>query len=748
MDGSGDIRQARPLTASTTPWQADLDRGLAKAVAVGAVIGVTTFTLDPAFATRYDAPMAFVHMAFAWAALGCVADVLFGVGIRRGARAFVLVGVLVVAAMPLLFPPETAGTAYPPFIHVVTVAALAAPYAVSPAAGVVASLVLAAAMLYERTATVGPTQARWEALIFLSAGLLSVTVIGLLRRRSLQIARATRHTRLAQEADLREAAVTRERDRWDSLVHDRVLGTLLLASRSARWSADHGGQHLARDALRALATPPERPRPSLASSVRARAGALGLAVDVTTLGASPPDDVLAALIDATGEALTNVARHSGVRAARVVGRQEGGGWHVVVSDQGRGFDPHAESGQRAGLRLGIDARLRSMGGTAHVDSAIGEGTRVVLTVPNPDPDVEELPTAWAAREFRPALVCAALSVVGHAAIGLLWLDRTRLPWLAVAGLLATLLATVLAWFAPSAERHWMLWALVGLAVPTLQAANLLDPQEPDWRTWFVGYQNVLVGTLAFRGNVKAAFTIALGMPVCMSLAVALTGGGWPVKALIGGWPQVLLWAAVGVALRLALGSAAETIGAFERARSELRLGQSLRQVRDAERAERLKGLETDVVPMLRRLCRADDLTPEQRHQCRLLEAAARDRLVARCLTTPEVSAAVAESRDRGAAVEIVSSVDDSGPAVTAFRELVTALLPLIGRGAQVRATWKMRAGSPLGTVVVVDETGSTNRLDEVVDAVQHRHPQVRLDVSCDEEAALVMLQPREGQGHG
>ena len=57
LDGSGDTKRA-PLPASTTPWLADLDRGLAKAVAIAAVIGVATFTLDPSFATRLTAAAA------------------------------------------------------------------------------------------------------------------------------------------------------------------------------------------------------------------------------------------------------------------------------------------------------------------------------------------------------------------------------------------------------------------------------------------------------------------------------------------------------------------------------------------------------------------------------------------------------------------------------------------------------------------------------------------------------------------
>lgn len=117
-------------------------------MAIAAVIGVATFTLDPSFATRFTDRLAAVHLACAVAALGCLADVWFGDGVRRGARIFVAVGLLVIAAMPVLFPPDPS-PAYPPFIHAVTVAALAAPYAVSPAAGVLASVLLAAALLNE-----------------------------------------------------------------------------------------------------------------------------------------------------------------------------------------------------------------------------------------------------------------------------------------------------------------------------------------------------------------------------------------------------------------------------------------------------------------------------------------------------------------------------------------------------------------------------------------------------------------------
>jgi signal transduction histidine kinase len=53
---------------------------------------------------------------------------------------------------------------------------------------------------------------------------------------------------------------------------------------------------------------------------------------------------------------------------------------VSVTDRGCGFDPSAvPSG--TGLRASITARMTEAGGTAHIESAPGEGTIVRLTAP-------------------------------------------------------------------------------------------------------------------------------------------------------------------------------------------------------------------------------------------------------------------------------------------------------------------------------------------------------------------------------
>ncbi len=92
-----------------------------------------------------------------------------------------------------------------------------------------------------------------------------------------------------------------------------------------------------------------------------------------------------ALFRIAQEGINNIAKHSGARNARI--RLECANGQVVLSvqDDGRGFDVDQTTrpdGQLGHLGLfGIQERVLALGGTASVDSAIGYGTRLVVTVP-------------------------------------------------------------------------------------------------------------------------------------------------------------------------------------------------------------------------------------------------------------------------------------------------------------------------------------------------------------------------------
>lgn len=101
-------------------------------------------------------------------------------------------------------------------------------------------------------------------------------------------------------------------------------------------------------------------------------------IQVVTVGDRPVDEGVRATIAATGEALTNAARHSGADRVFVYSEVSQGTTDVWISDQGAGFDPEAVAGDRHGITESIVGRMESNGGAATVSSAPGEGTEVHL----------------------------------------------------------------------------------------------------------------------------------------------------------------------------------------------------------------------------------------------------------------------------------------------------------------------------------------------------------------------------------
>ena len=89
---------------------------------------------------------------------------------------------------------------------------------------------------------------------------------------------------------------------------------------------------------------------------------------------------MAVLVDAAGEALTNVAKHSGARHATVRVHLHPDSVEVSVTDRGRGFDASQTPGG-TGLRASIKERMAEAGGQARIESAPGAGTIIRLTAP-------------------------------------------------------------------------------------------------------------------------------------------------------------------------------------------------------------------------------------------------------------------------------------------------------------------------------------------------------------------------------
>jgi signal transduction histidine kinase len=102
-------------------------------------------------------------------------------------------------------------------------------------------------------------------------------------------------------------------------------------------------------------------------------------VDSEGVPESLPDEYRICIYRLVQEALTNAVRHSGARNAKVTVEQAATGIRVRVHDDGHGFDP----GRTRGLGLlGMEERVKRLGGSFSVESDPATGTSVAAELPS------------------------------------------------------------------------------------------------------------------------------------------------------------------------------------------------------------------------------------------------------------------------------------------------------------------------------------------------------------------------------
>ncbi|MGE0356367.1 MAG: PAS domain-containing protein [Burkholderiales bacterium] len=100
------------------------------------------------------------------------------------------------------------------------------------------------------------------------------------------------------------------------------------------------------------------------------------------LEARLPEEVETAVYRIVQEALTNVAKHAGVRAARVLLRAAARSVVLKVEDDGCGFEPDLLGNSREGTGLvGMKVRVRRLGGRLAIESAPGQGATLTADLP-------------------------------------------------------------------------------------------------------------------------------------------------------------------------------------------------------------------------------------------------------------------------------------------------------------------------------------------------------------------------------
>jgi two-component system sensor histidine kinase UhpB len=112
----------------------------------------------------------------------------------------------------------------------------------------------------------------------------------------------------------------------------------------------------------------------------------GIPVKVEAAGPGPlPAAVETAAYRIVQEALTNTAKHAAAKKARVVVTRRPSALHVLIEDDGRGFDAGAiRRASAEGTCLGLSGmreRAALLGGSIALDAQPGRGTRVSVLLP-------------------------------------------------------------------------------------------------------------------------------------------------------------------------------------------------------------------------------------------------------------------------------------------------------------------------------------------------------------------------------
>jgi signal transduction histidine kinase len=110
----------------------------------------------------------------------------------------------------------------------------------------------------------------------------------------------------------------------------------------------------------------------------ARRTGMKVRVDAEDVPEDLPDEYRTCIYRVVQEALHNATRHAHAAHVRVAVRKDGERILVTIEDDGRGF----HTGQEKGMGiLGMEERVRNLGGKLEIDSRPGEGAAISIVLP-------------------------------------------------------------------------------------------------------------------------------------------------------------------------------------------------------------------------------------------------------------------------------------------------------------------------------------------------------------------------------
>lgn len=587
---------------------------------------------------------------------------------------------------------------------------------------------------WRRVQLVGAIQGLGETMMILGtivgAGLIAWTIFKDVGRMDSQLVKSQRR----RVSEMVNAERERVGDRWNAMIHDKVLAALTLAGRGQVLDA----ATLATEALSGLQGSSIAGWDDSRTRIAQQASALGLRL-ILDAPAWPPGTTGEAMEGAVCESLLNVAKHAGVDVVRVRTTKDGDQWTTTVTDTGRGFDPATVSERHFGLRNRVMGTMEAVGGTARISSEPGAGTSIVLSAVEERPEQDQVGVPGLFR-FGGALGAGAIVIAACLVIGSLHVLQSIHPGIDGAAIVVIPVITFVLVVADTRGRVFDVAAVAMAATLAILLWNTKQPQIADWRTWYVGSLNVAVCVMGIRRGFRYTVAVVTSAVVAGLAALYLRGErGFEMPMLSSLW-QTYLWAVTAASVKYVREQAYRVI---TRRNAEMAADEAeilAAAARDEDTRAELPVVSEEATAMLRRIATREDLSEAQRHECVQLESLTRDQLVAHTLLTPDLVERIQSARSRDARVVIMGH-EERDAALVVFRAVSKELLDRCGAGDRVQLSWRRDAAGHLGSASLVGE-GVGRRWGEIPPS--NDDPQLR--VTCDEMSLLVEFLDEPGDG--
>ena len=128
-------------------------------------------------------------------------------------------------------------------------------------------------------------------------------------------------------------------------------------------------------------------RAALTNYVQDWSSRVRVTADLHTAGLEEDEDRLSSEIETTlyriaQEALNNIAKHAHAKHVEIILERRADHVSLVVEDDGVGFDPAAAGAPGRGFGLlGMQERAAMVGATLEIESAVGDGTTILVRMP-------------------------------------------------------------------------------------------------------------------------------------------------------------------------------------------------------------------------------------------------------------------------------------------------------------------------------------------------------------------------------